>query len=303
MKTVLFETQHLYYLPQFLPLIRCMATDPEFRLLASISAEAEAWEKAVFQTALKHESVECILENNESRRHQRLNAIKPDVIVVGNIGQLESVATDNSLVVMIYHGIGLKKSYYRDVNSRVDLIAVESPRRYDEWRRLGISPSKLVLTGFLKLDLLLEFSAVDRRSWLRDRGMDHTRPTVLYAPTFYPSSIEKVIPAFQDMHPNFNLLIKLHHFSWELEKYRHHLELIRPLAEKAHVYLAQRDIFDVVPLYAVSDVMVTDISSTLFEFLAVNRPIIQCLLPTYRKNTAGFRLSSIAVWITNEWHR
>ena len=42
----------------------------------------------------------------------RINKIKNkqfEIIVVGNVGRIEEIATESSLTVMVYHGIGLKQ--------------------------------------------------------------------------------------------------------------------------------------------------------------------------------------------------
>jgi len=55
---------------------------------------------------------------------------------------------------MVYHGIGLKKSYYNDIDSRIDLRSVESKTRMLELKEHG--HQNLVLTGFTKCDPLVK---------------------------------------------------------------------------------------------------------------------------------------------------
>jgi len=42
-----------------------------------------------------------------------------------------------------------------------------------------------------------------------------------------------------------------------------------------NVHLLKKEIFDIIPYYHLADILVSDISSTLFEFLPLNKPIIQ----------------------------
>ena len=44
---------------------------------------------------------------------------------------------------------------------------------------------------------------------------------LLYAPTFFPSSLQKTIPYLRTI-DHFNVLIKLHHFFWTKKKYISH---------------------------------------------------------------------------------
>ena len=62
------------------------------------------------------------------------------------------MVNENTIVVMVYHGIGLKNSYYTDVNNRINLRAIESLDRFNELKNQGYK--NLILTGFTKLDRL-----------------------------------------------------------------------------------------------------------------------------------------------------
>ena len=50
-------------------------------------------------------------------------------MIVGNVGQLTKIVSESTIAVMVYHGIGLKQSYYNDIDSRIDIRAVESESR------------------------------------------------------------------------------------------------------------------------------------------------------------------------------
>jgi CDP-glycerol glycerophosphotransferase (TagB/SpsB family) len=204
-----------------------------------------------------------------------------DIIIVGNKGHVTAIAGPHSLVVMVYHGIGLKQSYYRDHSPRIDLRVIESEERFQELQRQG--ETNLVLCGFTKLDPLFNQPPPERAEWLTDHGLDPERKTVLYAPTFYPSSLEQLLPVFPQQAREVNLIIKLHHFSWHLKKYRHQVRLAQAIAIRhPRCFLSPPEEYNILPLYQVSDVLISDISSTLYEFLAVNRPIIQTEFSTRR---------------------
>ena len=56
---------------------------------------------------------------------------------MGNVGQLKEIASDTTITIMVYHGIGLKNSYYTDIDDRVDMRAVESKHRLEELKIQG----------------------------------------------------------------------------------------------------------------------------------------------------------------------
>ncbi|MEE9190171.1 MAG: CDP-glycerol glycerophosphotransferase family protein [Candidatus Neomarinimicrobiota bacterium] len=282
MKTVLFEHQHLYYLPQFLPIITAMKNSGQYQVEASLTSGVNRLESTVFRQVMNELNVPTISQTNESARGLELRDREYDIIFVGNIGNIKKVAGRNSFVVMVYHGIGLKQSYYRDHSPRVDLRIIESKQRFDELHMQG--HTNMSLCGFAKMDLLNVEDVYLDSQWLSDLNLEKQGKTViLYAPTFYPSSIEKLLPHLSLLTEEYICILKLHHFSWHLPKYRHHYIQAKVLSERNdNIYLAPPDQYNIIPYYKIADLLVTDISSTLFEFLALNRPIIQSHFSTKR---------------------
>ncbi|NOZ04459.1 MAG: hypothetical protein GXO92_07650 [FCB group bacterium] len=271
---VLFEHHHLYYLPQFIPIIREMQKRAAYHIVASISEKADKQEIGVFKKAVKELGIDCLKADGENERRRIIREQAFDVLITGNKQYLTEIAAENTLVVMVYHGIGLKKSYYRDTSPRVDLRAVESKERYEILRRKG--ERGLVLCGFTKLDPLVKTDKTDRERRIADFGLSGDKKTVLYAPTFYPSSVEMLLPELTAIANHVNVLVKLHQFSWTKKKYRHHYRQAQAIADlHPHVYLIPPEQFNILPYYRITDILITDISSTLFEYLALNRPIIQ----------------------------
>lgn len=272
MQTVLFEAHHLYYLPNFIPIMAEMRQRGSYRIAASIPATRPMNEQDAFYRACADRGIEGLREADEDSRLNSLKSRAFDIIVVGNIGKLDSIAVENSFAVMVYHGIGLKQTYYRDISDRIDLRAVESVQRLELLAAQGFG--NLALTGFTKLDPLERYSG-QRRSGLEKLGLDPGRKTVLYAPSFYPTAQKSLLPVLVEGLADCNILIKLHGFSWYQRRYRSQSERAGDLAEiHPNVYLANPDVYDITPLYGLSDLLVSDISSTLFEYLAMNRPII-----------------------------
>jgi CDP-glycerol glycerophosphotransferase (TagB/SpsB family) len=193
---------------------------------------------------------------------------------------------------MVYHGIGLKQSYYTDISPRVNLRAVESKSRFGELEEKG--QINLVLTGLTKLDPLADVAETARDNLLRKWNLDPDLPTVLYAPTFYPSSLEKLLSELPTLADQTNVLIKLHNFSWYQKRYRFQIEMASEVANgcKGLVLLPPEE-FHITKFYPVTDILLSDLSSTLFEFLALNRPIIQTefYTPKLRHRIFPWRLS------------
>ncbi len=279
MPSVLFECQHLYYLPQFRPVIAEMQRRGGFDLAASMPRTVNRPEQDRFRTELQSLGLEQISAPTEAERVAAIRRRAFDALLVGNIGRLEEIAAPDSLAVMVYHGIGLKSSYYRDFSPRIDLLAVESEERLDEWRRRGVSQG--VLTGMTKLDPLA--SGPDRGpEKLAGLGLDPARPTVLFAPTFYPSSLLPALTPLAALAGELNIIIKLHPFSWTQRRYRHESILAAEMARRSGMTLIDAGDDDILPWYQAAAALVTDISSTLFEFLALDRPIVRTTFTVLR---------------------
>ena len=85
----------------------------KYEIIASISNVANKEEKGVFIEACKQLNIKTITEKTESERILKIKEYGFEVVVVGNVGQLNKIADNTDMItVMIYHGIGLKQSYY-----------------------------------------------------------------------------------------------------------------------------------------------------------------------------------------------
>ena len=243
-----------------------------YEIYASIPLTMPLEERNIFSDVCKENKIATITAINETTRVEKLKERKFQIIIVGNVGKIKQIADPSTLAIMVYHGIGLKQTYYRDITDRIDIRVVESKERYDILQKQG--QKNLVLTGYSKCDPLIEYD--NSQADILDRlGLDPTKKTVLYAPSFYPSSIEKISPELAQFSNEFNLIIKLHNFSWFQKRYQYQSVLIRTVTDNLkNSFLAQPSDIDVIPYMLASDLLISDISSTIFEFLPLDRPII-----------------------------
>ena len=243
-----------------------------YEIYASIPLTMPLEERNIFSDVCKENKILTITAINETTRVEKLKERKFQIIIVGNVGKIEQIADPSTLAIMVYHGIGLKQTYYRDITDRIDIRVVESKERYDILQKQG--QKNLVLTGYSKCDPLIEYDN-SQADILDKLGLDPTKKTVLYAPSFYPSSIEKIGPELAQFSNEFNLIIKLHNFSWFQKRYQYQSVLIRTVTDNLkNSFLAQPFDIDVIPYMLASDLLISDISSTIFEFLPLDRPII-----------------------------
>jgi hypothetical protein len=150
--------------------------------------------------------------------------------------------------------------------------------RYAEAGLVDADSAKAALIGYPKVDCLVDGS-LDRAVTLAPLGVDTTRPTVLYAPTWSPYSSlntmgHEVITELGRL--GVNVIVKLHDRSydsttrgsggidWRLR--------LRDVCASTGAHLV-RDA-DASPWLHAADLLITDHSSVGFEFMLLDRPIV-----------------------------
>ena len=274
MKKVLIETHHLYYWPNFLPVVQEMLKRGTYDIYVSMPVRSSLTQENILSNACETAKISFLSADTEDKRIKKLNDENFDIIIVGNVGQLNKISSSKALVVMVYHGIGLKQSYYTDIDPRVDIRSVESVARFNELKSHG--HDDIVLTGYTKLDRLVNFSNPEIKFTNQKIELDPDKKSILYAPSFYPTSIDKLHPYLFELSQDHNIIIKLHGFGWEQKKYQYQNILCTELSKKSNsIHLLQNEDYDIVPYYLHADMLISDISSTLFEYLPLDKPIIQ----------------------------
>jgi len=267
---VYFDVQQLYYLPQYTPLqnlfeaagVNCIYV---FYRHADLFSQQEL---VIDELGLKVKWVE-----NEAQARQLYIDDKPGWILIGNNFEDLDEVHKYSKTGLLSHGIGPKACYYTVSDSATSVRFVEGPYRTE--RLKGLYPNLTFLdTGYAKLDPIIngELNHLKPSSW----GLDDNKKTILYAPTFYPSSIECLPKDFAKEFSEYNVILKPHFFSLANTKYQKQRKLLEHWAQAENVYLAGINEINILPFMAVADVLVSDASSTLFEFAALDKPVVWC---------------------------
>jgi len=278
--SILFDVYHLYHLAQFDPLIDLLEHDKRFRLFFSTSSENKKEEIEICTSILNKRKGSFIFCENEDIRKAEIKKLNLDVFICGwSRYEIESYVSKTTLVIMIYHGIGVKPSYWRDNNKRLDVRFVEGQYRIDQLRKHGVD-TDLVLTGYIKLDSLFNKNSNYYKEKEELLGLDESKKTILYAPTFYPSSLEKLGLSLGDITSGYNLIIKPHMWTYYLDSFggislKGQRNLIFKLIDQFdHIRLLEPAEYNVTPYYKISDLLLTDASSTIYEMIALSKPVV-----------------------------
>ncbi len=267
---VIFDTANVYYLPQFQPIVMVLlAKGHEVKLACYGSNIGDS-----FKGGLAEVGVECCWVGDEKSASKLYVDLKPDWVFFGNSFKYLDVLHGRGIkTAQLGHGVGPKPSYYHKSSTPMTVRFIEGSGRLA--KIIELYPSdKFVQVGFSKLDPM--FNGQEKGLNYKQLGLDINKPTVLYAPTFNPSSLE----CFPDDWPNdfsgYNILIKPHTFTYTIEQYAKQRTKLERWARFSNVYVASPLDLSLLPFMKKADILLSEASSTLFEFAALGKPVIVC---------------------------
>jgi hypothetical protein len=190
--------------------------------------------------------------------------------------------------VQIFHGVGGKYGFDAPDRSmrewhRLFFVNERRLRNFIARGAIDADSPAIRLVGMPKVDCLVD-GTFQREHVLRALGLDPSRPTVLYAPTWSPASSlnalgVELVQALGRM--PVNVIMKLHDRSRDLrERYSGGVDWVarlRPALVPGQGALAPGH--DISPYLVASDLMITDHSSAGFEFLLRDKPLIRIHRP------------------------
>ncbi|MBU2916948.1 CDP-glycerol glycerophosphotransferase family protein [Psychrosphaera sp. F3M07] len=269
---IIFDVLHLYYLPQYLP-VRDELIKAGHQVYFVFYKTSDPSLNEICQSVINKENLDCFLADDWSQALSFYLEQKASWIIFGNAVEQIDVIHSVSKTAMMLHGIGPKAVYYEMPKKPMTVRFVEGEYRLN--RLKGMHPNdKFIDTGYAKLDPAIQSD--NNGVNLSDLGLDPNKKTILYAPTFYPSSLECMPKNLPQMLSEYNLIIKPHFFSLIKKKYKKHSKIFKRWQQADNLYLCGVEDYNLVPFMGVADVMLSDASSAIFEFAALNKPVIWC---------------------------
>ena len=268
--SVVFDVQEFYYLPQYLP-IHCELLKRGQINTCFVFYRGQF--DTVVQKIIEAENLNYHWVKNKSEANSFYQTKKADWVFFSNAFPFLDDVHTVSKSAQIGHGIGAKGSYYSQSDSPTTVRFVEGEHKKNRLRSMYPN-NKFINAGFSKLDPILngETSGLD----LERLNLDPSKKTIIYAPTFYPSSLERFPKNFPEDFQEFNIIIKPHYFSLSKEKYKGQRKLLEHWNKCNNVYLAKVDDYSLVPFMAIADLLISDTSSAIIEFAALDKPVIWC---------------------------
>jgi hypothetical protein len=266
-------------------------TPVNFTMVAPIFRAMERDPRLAFYFTQSHEPVKIDYVYREApdvrKIHPRLAAlVRFDAYLTSDF--LWAPLLRGTSRIQMFHGVGGKYGFDapdRSMREWHRLFFVNERRLQNFIARGAIdrdSPA-IRLVGMPKTDCLVD-GTHRREDVLAALGLDSSRPTILYAPTWSPASSlnamgVELLQALARM--PVNVIMKLHDRSRDLRpQYSGGVDWVArlgPLLVPGRGVLAPGH--DISPYLVASDLMITDHSSAGFEFLLRDRPLVRIHRP------------------------
>ena len=263
MKNIYFYVAYPYYFPHFIPISKVFEENGDnIVYILSDKQNSSNMEDIAKESNLNYKFG---IENLEDKQI--------DVIFFAN--PYEKAKDLNAITVFLEHGIGTKStSFYKSIEY-FDIYLTEGSSKYNILKELYPQYEyKLKKVGFSKFDNIINFTNNDKLELFDKYGLDKNKKTILYAPTFFPSSIEKMSDSFPNDFKDCNIIVKPHYLTYERQKYKKQLIKFKKWERYDNCKVLPLSEYNIVPLLAISDIMISDESSAMFEFAALNKPVI-----------------------------
>lgn len=278
---VLLHISHLYHWEALEPVYHLLRQDPRFQVEVYLEDEPRRrfwfWKQSLKPRALELLKQDGVTPVDRPGRY--------DFVLASDVLRAPERFGSAQLGI-VNHGTGIKTVFYRLLRkqqARYHLF-LEGHYRKQRLQAHGLARRHdLHITGYPKLDPLFQ-NRYRREEVLGTLGLDPTVPTVLYAPSYKPSALDILGDAVFRATRGYQLIVKLHPFSWTgwYAPHRHHKQVERWVRRYHHAVLLPWDAYRVIPYVVAADVVISEVSSTLFEFLAAGKFGVVVDLPAER---------------------
>jgi len=215
--------------------------------------------------------------------------IHPDLWIAEDLNKL-NYAPKNALWVQAFHSLPIKKHFFYTPVLEYDLLLLPGEYHKSELiKRLNLKEKdwhRLKVVGWPRVDDFFN-DVFDRKEIMNSLGLDPGRKTVMYAPTwgwgygnetFFARWFGHEVEVFEKLcrevkERELNFIVKLHSLSFHVNN----KEVIDIANKYGVVWLTKETsgfLADPNPFLWITDILLSDLSGIITEFMVLDRPII-----------------------------
>jgi len=263
---------YLYHKAAYDPLIELFQKDPNYDVALSLTHEIRRsfglFEKKISDLYLER-FVEQGYRVSDEKEHFDI-VVVPDMVNEASYGK--------TLLCLVWHGILFTKTVtFRTLRKHLHsryMIFIEGDASLEVLEATNcLDRSEAYKVGIPKMDPYFREGYFDREKILLSLGLNPSKSTILFAPTYKPTCIYEVKDAIFEATRDYNLIIKLHHYAWTGKFARHsqHRIFERRLSEYPHAVIVPQDRYNILPFMYAADTLVSEASGSITEFLATGK--------------------------------
>ena len=180
------------------------------------------------------------------------------------------------LKVQVFHGFGIEKKGHFRIRNFFDLYCTHGPITTERFQQLAKQHPhfRVIETGWPKVDPLFDAKTLNPSA----------QKTILYAPTFSPS-----LTSIKFLHETIRDLTSRHDWQWVIKFHPKTASELRACFDGIeNDRVSIKDDEDILPLMQRCDVMISDTSSVITEFMLLDKPVI-----AFNNTTPGDHLKNI----------
>ncbi len=270
---VLFDVKQLYYWAMMKPIYDRLSEDDNYQLAIRVGENHTRF-LGIFLVSDK-KKIETQLR--QAGYNVSNNTVGYDFVFCGDTLK-NPEEYGKAILCHVDHSISIKSQRYRSLARQSNvryLRFVEGRYRIDMFKKMGLSDNiELHVVGTPKLDAYFtgEYS---NRDFLLNLGLDPTKKTVLYGPSYKPTSIfdlGKQITS-KSLTDKYNVIIKLHPYSWagKYASHKQHKYIQKCVKANPNVVLVPKSDHNIVPYLFAADTLISDASGVINEFLVLEK--------------------------------
>ena len=170
--------------------------------------------------------------------------------------------------VQLFHGLGVEKESHYKIRHFFDIYCTSGPFVTERFKKLQDKYKYFLIaeTGWPKIDYILNYDSTDLK---KKYAIPTDKTIILYAPTFSEKmeSATELIPHLKNtIKDNEYWILKFHEL---MDK-----DIIAQIDEIDANNIKIIKTYDVTPLLHLADVMISDTSSVIYEFMVLNKPVV-----------------------------